>query len=76
MFHLPSEILLGSLRGENPGEEFALVHFIAHVNLIVHCISGIVTLLVIAGIKITVQFTDRSYAVRLYKNQYSSRTNI
>lgn len=75
MFHLPSKIFLGSLRGENPGEEFALVHLIAHMNLIVHCISGVVALLVIAGIEIAVQSTDRSYAVCL-QNQYSSCTNI
>lgn len=76
MFRLPSEIFLGSLRSKNPGEEFTLVHLVAHVNLIVHCISGVVALFVVPGIEIAVQSTNRSHTVRLHRNQYSSCMNI
>lgn len=76
MLHIPREILLRSLRSKNSSEEFTLVPLVAHVNLIVHCISRVVALLVIPGIEIAVQSTNRSHAVRLYRNQYSSCTSI
>lgn len=76
MFCLPSEIFLGSLRRKNSGEKFVLIHLVAPVNLIVHCISGVVALLVVSRIEIAVQSTDRSHAVRLNRNQYSRRTNV
>lgn len=76
MLHVPSEILLRPLRGKNSSEEFTLVHLVAHVNLIVHCISRVVAFLVIPGIEIAVQSTNRSHTVRLYGNQYSNYTSI
>lgn len=78
-FRSPNEILLGSLRGEDPGEKLALVHLVAHIDPVVDRAPGVVALpflLIVAGVQVAVESAGRRHAVRLGGNRYSSHGRI